>query len=194
MTVRALSIDGGGIRGIIPATILMQLEAETGKRVFELFDVIVGTSTGGILALAATCAQADGRPKPMSQIRSLYLDRGPNIFPLGGTPMVGVPKTTSSALFGVRTALPPAAGLGERFRHFMGYENIAKMFSPTGGRGAQGNARYPATYLDAELQAQFGGTSMAAAIRPVAVLSCDLDRRTPLIFTGGSLPQGVLGD
>jgi len=65
MTIRALSIDGGGIRGIIPATILMQLEAETGRHIFELFDVIVGTSTGGILALAATRAQADGRPQPI---------------------------------------------------------------------------------------------------------------------------------
>ena len=52
--VRILSIDGGGIRGIIPAKILAEIEKRTEKRIFQLFDMIVGTSTGGILALALT--------------------------------------------------------------------------------------------------------------------------------------------
>ncbi len=50
----ALSIDGGGIRGIIPALILSRLEKKTGKSISELFDFIGGTSTGGILALGLT--------------------------------------------------------------------------------------------------------------------------------------------
>ena len=49
--VRILSIDGGGIRGMIPATFLQMLEDATGKRIAEMFDVIGGTSTGGIIAL-----------------------------------------------------------------------------------------------------------------------------------------------
>ncbi|HEY7328780.1 MAG TPA: patatin-like phospholipase family protein [Gemmataceae bacterium] len=48
---RVLAIDGGGIRGIIPASFLERLEYHSGKRVHELFDLIAGTSTGGILAL-----------------------------------------------------------------------------------------------------------------------------------------------
>ena len=194
MTIRALSIDGGGIRGIIPATILMQLEAETGRHIFELFDVIVGTSTGGILALAATRAQADGRPQPMGDIRSLYLDRGQNIFPLGGVSMFGAPRSLTTAFFGPRTPLPSGASFGDKLRHFMGYQNVAKVTSVTGGSGAQGNARYPATFLEAELQMQLGATVMSEALRPVAVMSCDINRKTPLVFLGGGLSQGVLGD
>ena len=48
---RVLSIDGGGIRGIIPALVLAHLERQMGAPAIELFDLIVGTSTGGILAL-----------------------------------------------------------------------------------------------------------------------------------------------
>ena len=48
---RVLSIDGGGIRGIIPALVIAHLEQKTGQPASELFDLIVGTSTGGMLAL-----------------------------------------------------------------------------------------------------------------------------------------------
>jgi predicted acylesterase/phospholipase RssA len=52
---RILAMDGGGIRGVIPAYILQQLEATLGgKQIFEVFDVIAGTSTGGIIALGLT--------------------------------------------------------------------------------------------------------------------------------------------
>jgi uncharacterized protein len=44
-----LSIDGGGIRGIIPAMILCEIESKTKKSISELFDLMAGTSTGGIL-------------------------------------------------------------------------------------------------------------------------------------------------
>jgi predicted acylesterase/phospholipase RssA len=44
---RVLSIDGGGIRGILPATVLTELERLSGRPICSLFDLIVGTSTGG---------------------------------------------------------------------------------------------------------------------------------------------------
>lgn len=46
-----LSIDGGGIRGIIPLIILEYIENETKREIHELFNIIGGTSTGGIIAL-----------------------------------------------------------------------------------------------------------------------------------------------
>ena len=49
---RILTIDGGGVRGIIPAMVLAEIERRTKKPISELFDFIAGTSTGGILALA----------------------------------------------------------------------------------------------------------------------------------------------
>lgn len=45
-----LSIDGGGIRGIIPLACLVQLEAREGKPAREMFDLIAGTSTGAVIA------------------------------------------------------------------------------------------------------------------------------------------------
>lgn len=78
--IRVLSIDGGGIRGILPATWLMALEEQTGRPAAELFDVIVGTSTGGILALGLTCPGANGKPHSAADLRSLYVEHGAEIF------------------------------------------------------------------------------------------------------------------
>jgi uncharacterized protein len=74
--MRVLAIDGGGIRGLIPALVLTELERRAGRRVFELFDLIAGTSTGGILA----CALCAPDPLPASEVVKLYVDEGPNIF------------------------------------------------------------------------------------------------------------------
>ena len=57
---RILSLDGGGLRGIIPVLILKRIEEMTGKKIYELFDCIVGTSTGGIIAAGLT-ATKDGK-------------------------------------------------------------------------------------------------------------------------------------
>jgi uncharacterized protein len=74
--MRVLSIDGGGIRGLIPALVLTELERRSGRRVFELFDLIAGTSTGGILA----CALCAPQPLPAAELVALYEDEGPKIF------------------------------------------------------------------------------------------------------------------
>ena len=58
-----LSIDGGGIRGIIPALVLDYLEQQSNKSTSELFDLSVGTSSGGIIALGLAQADESGRPK-----------------------------------------------------------------------------------------------------------------------------------
>ena len=74
--MRILSIDGGGIRGIIPALVLTELERRSERPVFELFDLIAGTSTGGILA----CALCAPDSLPAEQLVSLYDEEGPEIF------------------------------------------------------------------------------------------------------------------
>jgi patatin-like phospholipase/acyl hydrolase len=74
--MRVLAIDGGGIRGLIPALVLSELERRAGRRVFELFDMIAGTSTGGILA----CALCAPDPLPASELVKLYEEEGPDIF------------------------------------------------------------------------------------------------------------------
>lgn len=78
---KILSIDGGGIRGIIPATILTEIEARTQKPISQLFDLIAGTSTGGILALGLTKPNIDGKPAYSAEdLARLYEDKGEIIF------------------------------------------------------------------------------------------------------------------
>jgi len=79
---RILAIDGGGIRGIIPATVLMEIERQTGKGVAEMFDLVAGTSTGGILAVGLTMTTQQGRPAySAADLRELYLREASTIFP-----------------------------------------------------------------------------------------------------------------
>ena len=48
--LKILSVDGGGILGLVPAVLIAALEEKTGKKANEIFDVMVGTSTGGLIA------------------------------------------------------------------------------------------------------------------------------------------------
>ncbi len=77
---RILSIDGGGIRGIFPAAFLAGLEERylDGASVSSYFDLITGTSTGGIIALGL------GSGLTASQLNHLYVERGGEIFPPPG--------------------------------------------------------------------------------------------------------------
>lgn len=72
--MKVLSIDGGGIKGVIPAVVLSELEKRTGKRCSDMFDLIVGTSTGGILALGLSLGW------PAKDLLKIYTDRGKDIF------------------------------------------------------------------------------------------------------------------
>ena len=78
---RVLSIDGGGIRGIIPAMVIAHIERLLGKPAHELFDLMVGTSTGGILALGLA-HPGPGKPAQFSARRvvRLYEEHGGKIF------------------------------------------------------------------------------------------------------------------
>ena len=83
-TFKVLSIDGGGIRGIIPARILQHIEEQTDKSICHLFDLIAGTSTGGIIALALTRPKRSrGKSEPAykaEDIVDLYAREGGSIF------------------------------------------------------------------------------------------------------------------
>lgn len=74
--MRVLAIDGGGIRGLIPALVLAEIERRADRPVSQLFDLIAGTSTGGIIA----CAVCAPDPMPAEQVAALYEDDGPEIF------------------------------------------------------------------------------------------------------------------
>lgn len=80
-TFKILSIDGGGVRGIIPAMMLHDLEERTGKPIAEMFDLIAGTSTGGFMTLLLTKPGPDGRPLYKARdIVDLYVNHAKDIF------------------------------------------------------------------------------------------------------------------
>uniref|UniRef100_A0A5B7BKZ5 Patatin n=1 Tax=Davidia involucrata TaxID=16924 RepID=A0A5B7BKZ5_DAVIN len=86
--ITILSIDGGGIRGIIPATVLAFLESQLQEldgedaRLADYFDVIAGTSTGGLVTAMLTAPDKNNRPLYAAKdIKSFYLEHCPKIFP-----------------------------------------------------------------------------------------------------------------
>ena len=74
--MRVLAIDGGGIRGLIPALVLAEIESRTSRRIADLVDLVAGTSTGAILA----CALTRPDPLPAADLAGIYVDEGPKIF------------------------------------------------------------------------------------------------------------------
>jgi uncharacterized protein len=74
---RILAIDGGGIRGVFPAAFLATIEADLAHPIGKYFDLIVGTSTGGIIALGL------GLGMKAAEILRFYEAHGPSIFRAG---------------------------------------------------------------------------------------------------------------
>jgi len=71
---RILSLDGGGIRGVFPAALLAKLEEHFEYPIGRYFDLIAGTSTGGIIAIGL------GMGLSAREILRFYEERGPAIF------------------------------------------------------------------------------------------------------------------
>jgi uncharacterized protein len=73
--VLVLTLDGGGMRGLFEAHVVAALEQRLGSPVADAFDLVSGTSTGGLLALGLTA----GSRSPQ-RIAELYEEEGPRIF------------------------------------------------------------------------------------------------------------------
>tara|TARA_A100000171_G_C2136441_1_gene150646 strand:+ start:2066 stop:3688 length:1623 start_codon:yes stop_codon:yes gene_type:complete len=83
--IKILSIDGGGIRGLIPLYFLERIEKEMGQPIAEIFDMIAGTSTGGIIALGLTTPADPTADSPTPKYRpsdmiEVYSEHGEQIF------------------------------------------------------------------------------------------------------------------
>ncbi|XP_057449510.1 patatin-like protein 1 [Lotus japonicus] len=88
--ITVLSIDGGGIRGIIPGVILSYLESQLQEldgedaRLADYFEVIAGTSTGGLISAMLAAPHPTTKNRPLfaaKEIVPFYLEHGPSIFP-----------------------------------------------------------------------------------------------------------------
>jgi predicted acylesterase/phospholipase RssA len=100
--INVLAIDGGGVRGGIPGEFLKKVEEETGYSVNELFDLVVGTSTGAILSLGLLTpikdsGEEDAPPKfrTAREMVEIYKKLSEKIFPSPGwfQPLLAIPAT-----------------------------------------------------------------------------------------------------
>lgn len=132
--IRILSIDGGGIKGIIPATILMYMEQmiqeKTGRedaRLCDYFDMIAGTSTGGILTCAYLTPSLDpeknGRPMAAEEALNLYLKRGGDIFDLPASRKI-------RTAFGIAEEKFSAKNLEKNLKEKFGQRRLSELLKP----------------------------------------------------------------
>lgn len=131
--MRILSIDGGGVRGIIPGQILVNLEqklqAKTGNpnaRIADYFDLIAGTSTGGILGCGYLYPDGNtpARPKYSAQkVVDLYLENGTKIFSI---PFWYKVKT----LNGLLDAKYPVDNLEKVFKEYFAETKLSELLKP----------------------------------------------------------------
>jgi patatin-like phospholipase/acyl hydrolase len=130
--IRILSIDGGGIRGIIPGTILRQLEKILQKmdnnsscKLGDYFDMIAGTSTGGILSCLYLVPGENGKARYSAQeALDLYLKKGHVIF---DRPLIDK-ITSAGGIIHERYSGGPLYGL---LKHYFGEETLDNFIKPS---------------------------------------------------------------
>jgi patatin-like phospholipase/acyl hydrolase len=118
--IRILAIDGGGIRGIIPAMVLQRIEELTAQPIAGLFDLVAGTSTGAVIALALLRGDSAGKPVFRAQdIVDLYRTQGGCVF-------VSSPVWRFLRLGGVLGEKYPAAGVERCLREHFGASRLSE--------------------------------------------------------------------
>lgn len=121
---KVLALDGGGIRGVIPAAVLVELERRSGKRIAQMFDLIVGTSTGGIIAAGAVVPDDDGGSKyTANDLLDLYRNHGKEIFSRSFWDGV-------TSLGGATDQQYPHARLEELLGQYMGETKLSEAIKP----------------------------------------------------------------
>lgn len=112
MAFQILSLSGGGFLGLYTAAVLAELEERSGKRLIDCFDLLAGTSIGGIVALGL----AAGRTA--AEIRDAFIEHGPRIFP--NRPPKSKPAWFGRFLRNVPAPLYNAGPLREVIEHIVG--------------------------------------------------------------------------
>lgn len=96
---RVLAIDGGGLKGALPAALLAEVEERSGKRIVDQFDLIAGTSTGGIIALGLALGLT------AKEILEFYKSRGPGIFRQSAEPELSLMQRINAGAGKLATAV-----------------------------------------------------------------------------------------
>jgi predicted acylesterase/phospholipase RssA len=159
--IRVLSIDGGGVRGYLPALVLAEIERRAGAPVADQFDLVVGTSTGGIIGIGLAAGLS------ARQLAEFYPTYGRRIF--GGA---DEPRWKTRLL-----------GTGSTLAERMG--NAARQIgAPSGGHPAYGgNARHRPEGLEGVLREVLGDTRLSQARMNLAITSFDGLAAVPVVFS-----------
>ncbi|MDR9451532.1 MAG: patatin-like phospholipase family protein [Acidimicrobiia bacterium] len=158
--IRVLTIEGGGVRGIIPTRLLTALESLAGAPISDLFDVLVGTSTGGMLALGlVTPGEDGGHAYAARNVGDIYTSYGKHIFP---KPVSSLPRSLQEAREWWSSASSSAAIFG---------------YNPDAG-----NARYSPEGIEEAFKLYFGDRLLSEAMVDVVVTSYDLQTKSPVLF------------
>ncbi len=158
--IRVLTIEGGGVRGIIPTRLLTALESLAGAPISDLFDVLVGTSTGGMLALGlVTPGEDGGHAYTARNVGDIYTSHGQHIFP---KPVSSLPRSLQEAREWWSSASSSAAIFG---------------YNPEAG-----NARYSPEGIEEAFKLYFGDRLLSEALVDVVVTSYDLQTKSPVLF------------
>jgi predicted acylesterase/phospholipase RssA len=167
--IRILALDGGGMRGVMSARVLVELERLSGRPIAGLFDVIAGTSTGGMIALALTKPGTDGQPAHTAQeVFDAYLTYGRKIFPRAEWRPLGWEQ--------MRTSRPIVA------------QRVGALATPA----RYGNARYSRAGLSDMLHRLLGATRMADAMADVIVPSYDWKAGRAFVFRSRKAREGEM--
>ncbi|MEJ6789145.1 CBASS cGAMP-activated phospholipase [Brevundimonas sp. BR2-1] len=119
MAFQILSLSGGGFMGLYTAAVLASLEEQQDCRIADCFDLIAGTSVGGIIALGLA------HRTPASEIRDAFLSNGASIFSTKPPPQNGLAK--KAALFKNATKpLYSAAPLARTIEAIVGSDTLVR--------------------------------------------------------------------
>ncbi|KAJ0025392.1 hypothetical protein Pint_08824 [Pistacia integerrima] len=166
--ITILSIDGGGIRGIIPATILAFLESELQKhdgeeaRLADYFDVIAGTSTGGLVTAMLAAPNEQNRPLfAAKDIKDFYLTHCPKIFPQDHR--MGEFCLCSNILV-IRISCPIIAPATKLVKSFTG-------------------PKYDGKYLHSIVKEKLGDVRLHQTLTNIVIPTFDIRKLQPTIFS-----------
>lgn len=160
--VKVLSIDGGGIRGYLPALFLAELERRAARPVGQLFDLVVGTSTGAIIGIGLATG------KSAAELSEFYPKYGRRIF--GGTDdRSNLEKRLLGSGTDIWESLDTAAGTVGR---------------PFGGNPRMGgNARHEPDGLESVLHDVLGDTQLSELPMELAVTTFDRLTSLPVVLS-----------
>jgi patatin-like phospholipase/acyl hydrolase len=190
--VKILSIDGGGMRGVVPAMILAEIERVAGKPASQLFDIISGTSTGSIIAGCLVTPDESGAPKfPAASLVRLYEEEGPKVFPHSAWRRVATVGSTIDAKY-------PSDGAFDLFQRLYGdlklVDTLTDLLIPSFELELGAPfffSRHDARTDEARnfylKQAVHASISAPTFFEPYVIKSPDLSRLKHLVFVDGAV-------